>query len=112
MSQRDRGRISWREAPERASRLKQALLSVVLRAARFRGLEAQVLVGQPRGAAAPGRPGQKAHLHQVGLAEIFQRDGLFAQSRRQRFQAHRAAVVHLNERLATRGVPRLHLASS
>ena len=56
-----------------------------------------MLVGQPRGAAAPGRPGQKAHLHQVGLTEIFQRDGLFAQSRCQRFQAHRAAVVHLDD---------------
>ena len=56
-----------------------------------------MLVGQPRGAAAPGRPGQKAHLHQIRLTQVFQRDGFLAEGRRQRFQTHRAAVVHLND---------------
>ena len=56
-----------------------------------------MLIGKAGGTAAPGGAGQKAHLHQVGLTQVLQRHGLLAQRRRQRFQAHRAAVVHLND---------------
>ena len=56
-----------------------------------------MLIGKAGGTAAPGGAGQKAHLHQVGLTQVLQRHGLLAQRRRQRFQAHRATVVHLND---------------
>ena len=45
-----------------------------------------MLVGQAGHAPAPGRPGQKAHLHQIRLTQVLQRHGFFAQSRRQRLQ--------------------------
>ena len=56
----------------------------------------QVLVGQAGYAAAAGGAGQHAHLHQVRLADILQRDALLAQGGGQRFQADRAAVVHFD----------------
>ena len=74
------------------------MLSVVFGGAAFRRLHAQMLICQPGRTASARRAGQKAHLHQVRLAQVFQRDGFLAESRRQRFQTHRAAVVHLNDR--------------
>ena len=76
---------------------EQALLAVVLRCPGLRGFHAQMLVGQAGHAPAPRRPGQKAHLHQIRLTQVLQRHGFFAQSRRQRLQTHRAAVVHLDD---------------
>ena len=53
----------------------------------------QVLVGLPRDAAATGRAGQEAQLHQVRLVHILQRNGLLADGGGQCVQPHRAAAV-------------------
>jgi len=52
-----------------------------------------MLVGKRRDAAAPGRPGQKAKLHQIRLVHILQSHSLFANGGSQGLQAHRAAAV-------------------
>ena len=77
-------RESWTRSGLRGS--EQTLLPVVLGRSGLRRFQAQMFVGQPRCAAAPGRPGQKAHLHQIRLTQVLQRHGFFAQSRRQRLQ--------------------------
>src|SRR5699024_7907321 len=53
--------------------------------------------GQPGDAASPGRPGEEAHLHQVGFADVLQGDALLPQGRGQGLQTHRAAAVHFND---------------
>ena len=57
----------------------------------------QMLIGQAGHAAAAGGAGQHAHLHQVRLTDVFQRDALLAQCSGQRFETDRAAVVHLDD---------------
>ena len=71
--------------------------SIVLGAAALRRFQAEVFVSKPGGTSAPRRPGQEAHLHQIRLAQIFQRHSLLAEGSGQRFQTHRPAVIHLDD---------------
>ena len=52
-----------------------------------------MLIGQPGDAPAPGGPGEKAHLHQVGLVDVLQGDSLLPHCGRQGLQTHGAAAV-------------------
>ena len=56
-----------------------------------------MLIGPLRDAAAPGRPGQEAQLHEVWLVDILQRDGLLPDGGGQSLQAHRAAPVVIHD---------------
>ena len=57
-----------------------------------------MFIGQAGDAAAARGAGQVAELHQVGLAEVLQRDALLAQRGGQRVKADRAAAVQLDDR--------------
>ena len=57
-----------------------------------------MLIGQGGDAAAPGGAGEEAQLHQVGLIDVLQCDGLFTDGGGQSFQANRAAAQQVSFR--------------
>ena len=57
----------------------------------------EVVIGQPGHTAAPGRPGQKADLHQVRLINILQRHALLPHGGGQGIQPHRTSGIVLND---------------
>lgn len=59
--------------------------------------QSQVFKGLVGDAAAPGRAGEKAQLHQIGLVHILQGDGLLVDGGGQGVQAYRPAVVILDD---------------
>ena len=55
-----------------------------------------MLISAAGDAAPPGRAGQKAHLHEIRLVNVLQRDGLLVDGGRQRVKTHRPAAVVFN----------------
>ena len=82
--------VQFGDATYTARRLQGQLL-------RLRTVDVQVFVGFPCHAAAPGRAGQEADLHQIRLVDILQRDGFLSDGGGQRLQAHRSSTVVFND---------------
>ena len=75
-------------------RSKSQLLCIVI-------LQMEVVVGKLRNTTPAGRACQEADLHQIGLVDVLQRDGLLADGRRERLQADGAAAWSAASRVMT-----------
>ena len=59
--------------------------------------QAKMLISTACDAAAAGRARQTALLQQIRLIDVLERHGLFANRRRERFQADRPAVIEFDD---------------